>query len=169
MDDKKRFNFRHLQDSDINILWEAYKAKSFDLPEMSKLQFVSWAIKTKSRYQEFLLVEKDNSAIAFVAAYFDGWKYEPHVEFFSWASKKDILRSSVEFFTELGKLDTIGVIVVKSLSKTSNLFSHVVKFGCLEFIGKMPNGDYRGDEYIYSKSGNAKFPTATKTPTAGRL
>ena len=165
----RKVEFHHYGENDFEVIWEAYKSKSFDLPEMGKLQFVAWLANARKRYQEFLIVEHRSKPIAFVGAYFDGWKYEPHVEFFASATKREVIESSVEFFTRLKRLDTVGVVVVKALEGSKNLFDHVCKHGCLEYVGLMQKGDYRGNEYIYSTAGNALTATHTTTPTIGRL
>lgn len=163
MAEKRKYRFRHITPEDTDIIWSAYLSGSFPLPEMKKLQFIGWWMETKKQYQEILIVEADNRPIAFVAAYFDGWKYEPHVEFFSWATKRSILESSVDFFTEMGK-QNVGVVIVKSLKPSTNLFNHCCRRGCLEFIGMIPNGDYRGNEYIYTRAGDAICPRPITSP-----
>jgi len=161
---RRKYSFRCVTDDDFEILWKAYQEGSFNLPKMTKLGFLSWFSMTKSRYHETLIVECDGVGIAFVCAYFDGWKYEPHVEFFAGVSARRKLESTIEFFDEMSKRDDIGVIVVKALKNT--LFEHLVSRKCLTFVGVMPNGDYRGDEYIYSRTGNAVTQT---TKSAGRI
>lgn len=115
------------------------------------------------------MVAVEGKSICFVCSYFNGWKYEPHVEFFSSANKRDILEATISFFKKLKDMDTIGVVVVKSLDQSTGLFDHVSRRGCLEYVGKIPKGDYRGTEHIYTVSGNALRPVATRTPTEGRI
>lgn len=162
--------FRHYEDNDAEIIYKAYLDGSFTkLPDMNKEQFYVYLQRLIARYSEFLVVECNSKSIAFVAARFDGWKYEPHVETFRCASKRELFNGFVEFFDRLSKIDTIGVIVVKALEQSVTIFDHVCKRNVLQYIGKIPSGDYRGDEYIYSAKGNAKFPTKTKKPTVGKL
>jgi hypothetical protein len=166
---QKKWSFRHFEESDLIQIWDAYKDKSFKLPEMNKIEFTLWFNRVRKRSNEVLVVCDGDKLIAFVAATFDGWKYEPHVEFFRCASGRDKLESTIAFFSRIKEVDTIGVIVVKALGKSENLFDHVCKRGILEFVGIMKEGDYRGDEFIYSAAGNATTPTRTTTPTAGWL
>lgn len=132
---------------------------------MGKLEFAAWWGKIRTRYFEILIVESKERPICFVGAYFDGWKYEPHVEFFSCATKREKLIGSVEFFKRL-KESEVGVVIVKSLDESKNLFDRICKYDCLEYVGSVIKGDCRGTEHIYSAAGNAKFPSAT-SPTAG--
>lgn len=166
MGDQQRSDivFRPYQGSDFELIWCGV-GSSFN----GKLEFYAWLERTRSRYQEFLIVEIDGVAIAFVGAYFDGWKYEPHVEFFNNSTKRQKLNSSVEFFKRLSGLDTIGVVIVKCLYKSCNLFDHVSRKVGLEYIGRIEKGDYRGTEYIYSIAGLAVRPTTIQTPTIGRI
>ena len=172
VDQRNKITFRPILLSDLDVLYEAYLADSFELEYgLSKEIFKSTIIDILGTSQETLIVEDGNRPIAFVSAYFNGWIYEPHVEFFSWASKRSILKSSVEFFTELGKLKSIGCITVRCLESSKNLFDHVCRYGCLKYIGMIEKGDYRGNEYIYSRTGNAQcntpttFPRSNKSPT----
>lgn len=160
--------FRPLE-SDQELLWEAYLEGSFPLQEgLSKIAFLAWFGNILPRRQEWLIVETTRP-IALVGANFNGWRYEPHVEFFAWATKREILESTCEFFRRLSKLDTVGVAVVRALPNSKTLFDHVAKRGLLQYIGCMPKGDYRGHEHIYSVPGDAIKPQSTRTPTIGRL
>lgn len=172
VDQRNKITFRPILLSDLDVLYEAYLANSFDMVSgFTKEQFSKEIIKLVESYQETIIVEDGNRPIAFVSAYFNGWVYEPHVEFFSWASKRSILNSSIKFFTEVGKLKSIGVINVKALESSKTLFDHVCRYGCLKYIGTIEKGDYRGNEYIYSRTGDAKcnakctFPTSRNHPT----
>jgi hypothetical protein len=147
----------------------AYKDGSFKIKEMEKLEFSAWWMKKRSQYQEVLVAESRGRLVCFIGAYFDGWTYTPHVEMFKCSTKREKLEGTIEFFKWLKSMDTIGVVVVKSLKESVGLFDHICKRGCLEYIGAVPKGDYRGTEYIYSTTGNAIKPVATATPTAGRL
>lgn len=162
---------RPFRDSDISWVWEAYKKGGVKQPNMSmgKLEFMAWFMGMKSKRQEILVVEDNGSPFCFVAAFFDGWKYEPHVEFVPWVKKRSILTGAITYFNMLARMDTIGVVYVKSLAPTKNLFDHLCKYGCLNYVGMVAKGDYRGDEYIYTISGNAKHPCTSPTPTAGRI
>lgn len=162
-----KFFFRKIVDDDINILWESYKNGSFNLPKMDKLEFISWFLRIRKNYQDELLCFKNDIPVAFVMSFFDGWKYEPHVEFFKGLSKRTILEISEYFFNELSRLNEIGIIVVKCTFASKNLFDHLCSKNILEYVGMMTKGDYRGNEYIYSRAGDANRPNSTKQPTYG--
>lgn len=160
--------FRPLN-NDQELLWEAYLDKSFKMPDgLSKIAFLSIFDKILRSKSEWIIIE-NKRPIALIGASFDGWRYEPHVEFFAWATNREILTSLCEYLSKLSKLDTVGVAVVRALPSSKNLFDHVCKRGLLKYIGCMPKGDYRGHEHIYAVEGLADKPQSTRTPTIGRL
>lgn len=151
---------RPLTKDDLWVLWAAYKEGSFPLPEMSKDDFYSYILKVISAYSSAWLIEDDSKVfkdkrgpVCIILVHSNGWKIEPHVDWFKWATKQNILRSSVRFFNWVKQSKEVGVCVVKSLKKTSNLFHHIRSYGVLNFVGRIPGGDKRGDEYIFSIRG----------------
>jgi hypothetical protein len=153
---------RRFELSDMWILWAAYKEGSFPvMPEgMEKEAFYTEIRQRLNSYHQLMLVEDDckkfkdgRGPVCLIGARTDGWKIEPHVEFFKWASKQNILRVNVRFFNWIRQNKEIGVCIVRSLKHTTNLFHHVREYGVLNFVGKIPGGDSRGDEYIFSIRG----------------
>ena len=41
------------------------------------------------------------------------------------------------------------LVNVHSLKDSKRLFNHVSKYGVLKYAAKIPDGDYRGDRYMY--------------------
>ena len=164
---------REFKPEDMWILWAAYKEGSFPLmDEMSKEDFYSRIRIRLGCYHSLMLVEDEcrkfndkRGPVCIIGANTDGWKVEPHVEFFKWASKQNILRVNVQFFNWIRQNREIGVCIVRSLKNTSNLFHHVRRYGVLTFVGKIPGGDRRGDEYCFSIRG--KKPNGSIQTTEG--
>lgn len=166
----KRPNIRPLEilndggySKDIKILWVGHKLSPFlGLPQdIPQDQFVMEIIKFSNR-GDLYVVDDSNSeydkrgVIALIAVKNDGWKVEPHVEFFPWATKKNILRTVVAFFQMVRNSRKVGVCIIKSLKDSVNLLNHCIKYfppGVLWKVGKIPNGDERGDEYLFSIKG----------------
>lgn len=153
---------RPFETSDMWILWAAYKEGSFkDIKtDMSRDEFYEFIRNALSSFQTLFLVDdackkfkEKRGPVCFIAARTDGWRIEPHVEFFSWANKQNILRVNVRFFNWIRQNKDVGVCIVRSLKNTANLFHHVREYGVLNFVGKIPGGDKRGDEYIFSIRG----------------
>lgn len=167
---RNRPNIRNLEilndggySKDIKILWVAQKHSPFlGLPkDIPQDQFVMEIIRVSGK-AEFWVVEDNNSEyegrglIALIAVRTDGWKIEPHVEFFPWATNKNVLRTCVAFFQMIRNSRKVGVCIIKSLRDSVNLFNHCIKYfppGVLWKVGRIPNGDERGDEYLYSIKG----------------
>lgn len=148
---------------DMGILWTAYESGCFEeLPRNLKQEDFAREVENLTQIRELLLAEDFNSAykeskgpIAFASILGDGWRIEPHVEFFPWASRRNILRSSVGFF-QMVRYKKIGVCIVKSLNNSTKLFDKCKEYGVLFYVGKIVNGDPRGDEYVYSIRGKLK-------------
>lgn len=106
------------------------------------------------------VVEDDTKAfksgrgqVALVAIRTDGWVYEPHVMFFKWATKRNVLRSAVAFFQMIRHQRDVGACVVKTNKKDFAFMKHMEKYGVLYMRGKIPNGTPDGDAFIFSIDG----------------
>lgn len=108
-----------------------------------------------SRINEFLMAEdvnpqyKNSGPIAFVGIKTDGWKIEPHAEFFPWATNRNVLRATVAFMQMVRCRRQVGVCVVYGLCDSKALFDKCCEYGALHSVGTIPSGDRRGDEFIY--------------------
>lgn len=141
---------------DMSILWGAYKQGSFKIPEVSQEEFADYMMSEVNPYQKKWLIEDANTKyesgygpVAMVCAAYNGWELEPHLEVFDWATKRNILRLAVSFFQMMRYDKSVGIVNVYSLKKTKNLFNHIAKYGVLKYAAKIPDGDERGDRYIY--------------------
>ena len=81
---------------DVKILWVAHKQSPFpDFPDEEN-EFINKLAEVEA---EMLVIEdenkqySDNGPIGVIFVLGNDWKIEPHVEFFSWASKKNILKN----------------------------------------------------------------------------
>ncbi len=149
---------------DVKILWVAHKNKPFPFLNHVKTQegFLKEIVDASQRLP-FYVVEDINSEydgnmglIGLIASKEDGWKIEPHIEFFPWATKRNILRTCISFFQMVRYSRKIGVCVIRSLKESANLFDRCSKYFPVNVfykVGKIPNGDIRGDEFIYCISG----------------
>ena len=141
---------------DMGILWGAYKQGSFDLPEVTQEEFATNMLNETTPYSKKWLIEDKNSQfgggygpVGMVCAFYNGWELEPHLEVFSWATKRNILRVAVSFFQMMRYDKEVGIVNVHSLKDTTGFFNHVEKYGVLKFAAKIPDGDKRGDKYVY--------------------
>ena len=107
--------------------------------------------------QEVLMLEDSNAKIGqkfgpvgVVGAFSNGYLYQPHVEWFPWATPKNKLRSSVMFFQKFRYRD-LGIIRVHTIEPWVPFFKNLKKYVPLFYVAKIPNGDelQRGDDYIF--------------------
>ena len=146
---------------DIKILWVAHKNKPlYGLEEgLDEKEFVNDLLGVN---QEMVIIEDENSQykgrgpIGIILVKSNDWKIEPHAVFFPWATKKNILRSAVAFFQWARNSRKIGCVLTSVLPDGKNLYDRVCKYGVLHYVGKVVNGDPRGDEYLYSVKGKRR-------------
>lgn len=139
-------------------LWAAYKAGSFKIPDgLDQERFAIEILRRMGAHENFV-VEDDSvkfktkrGPVALVCVAGDGWRYEPVIIFFKWASKRNMLRVSVSFFHKSSLSSKVGVCVVRW--GKSVLLDHLKKYGVLFPRGKIPMGTAMGDEHIYSVLG----------------
>lgn len=139
-------------------LWAAYKAGSFKMPEgLDQAQFVAEMQARLGAFENFIV--DDDSAkfkagrgpVALICVSSDGWRYEPVIAYFKWATKRNMLRVAVSFFHKSALSSKVGVCVIRW--GKSVLLDHLKNYGVLFPRGRIPMGSANGDEYIYSVLG----------------
>lgn len=164
---KKRFFkgdkpfIRKFEIEDMWVLWAAYKEGSFpQMPEMEREEFYSTIRARLGNYMFLFLVEDNNrkfkagiGAVCLIGANTDGWKFEPHVEYFKWATKYNIIRTTLCFLNWISFNKDVGVCIIRSLENTVNLFRYMKEYIGLNYVGMIHSGDIRGDEYLFSLKG----------------
>jgi hypothetical protein len=159
---------RQFTKDDLWVMWAAYDMGSFpNLGKMDKEQFVGMLLELCKNKSSCLVVEDDckwfksgRGPVAFVAITNYGWRIEPHVDFFKWATPRIILRSNVAFFQMVRYSSQVGVCEIRSIEKHANLFEHLKKYGLVFPCGKIPNGDPRGDVFLYYAKGRKEHARA---------
>lgn len=155
---KSRPFIRQFTESDMGWLWVAYLKGSFKIPDgLTQPEFASEVGNILGRFENFI-VDDDNpkfkggrGPVALICVSSDGWKYEPAIAFFKWATPKNMLRVSVSFFHKSSLSSKVGVCIVKW--GKSVLLDHLKKYGVLFPRGRIPMGCANGDEFIYSVLG----------------
>jgi len=144
---------------DIAYLWVAYQKNPFWwLPKgLDQSSFAKHIEDIASR--ETLTVADDKNKnfksrgmVALFSTTDDGWKVEPHVQFMPWATPRNKLKTIVAFLQYM-RHQKIGACVVYGLQDSVSLFDKCCDYGVLHRVGKIVNGDPRGDEYVYSVRG----------------
>ena len=171
---KGKPTIRPLNDSDIGWLWVAYLQGGFDLDEgLTQEAFQTELAQILGGYDALFVIDDANGSfregygpVALVGAGYDGWTLEPHVDFFPWASKRNILRGIVGFLHKARYDRNVGVCIVHSLEDTLQLFHKVKGYGVLWYIGKVPCGDERGDDHLFYLRGRKECQKPLKRSVA---
>jgi hypothetical protein len=154
---------------DMWVLWAAYDMESFDaLPKgWKREEFERHALGAMARHSAVLVVEDEcryfrakRGPVAFLGINNFGWRIEPHVDWFRWATPRIRLRGAVAFLQKVRWAPEVGVCVMRALTKDKGFFIHLRKYGVCFIVGDIPGGDPRGDETLFYVSGGAKFAVA---------
>lgn len=130
--------------------------------ELTDEEFANY-LRLFDQYQEHLIIEDDNARYAtkrgpvgMLGGITNGYLYEPHVNWFPWATGKNKLRGLV-MFLQKWRYRKLGVVRVHT--QDQRFFANMRKYVPLYKVGKIPCGDElgRGDDYIfYMKCRGAK-------------
>lgn len=148
--------------TDLGILWTAHKKTPFVWMDKN-LNQINFATRIEEISQgESLMIAEDfnknfksgKGPVCLISVQTkDNWKYEPHAQFFPWATTRNKLRVAISFFQWIRYQRSVGACVVYALSDSINLFDKCCEYGVLHRVGKIVNGDSRGDEVLYSIRG----------------
>lgn len=162
---KSRPNVRRLEildgeqySNDFRILWAAYKAGSFNMPEeMSQTDFVKVMESDLGRFEKVWVVDDANKSfrdgkgpVALICTNSLGLVIEPSSVFFKWATKRNILRCSVAFINMLRYSTKTGICMVRCPKSLRKLPDHLRGYDMLHYVGKAAD-----NEYLYSVRGRA--------------
>lgn len=149
-------------EKDAWVLWAAYDLGSFPaLPKnMKKDEFFKCVASFASSKGSVLIVDDDHprfrdrrGPVAIISVDNYGWRIEPQIDFFFWASKRNRLRAAAAFLHMTRHSRDVGVCVVRVTDKDVPLCEHLRGYDLLYPCGKIPNGDPRGDESLFYLKG----------------
>jgi len=141
---------------DLPYIWAAYQDGCFDeIPEGLEMgAFVDFAEDIMNYVKETWIVEDYVNGsllpVGFVVCKGTDWQLEPHVQYFTNASPRNILRTYVAFLKKTKYRKDIGACLVRVNDASKNLANRVERYGLLEYVGKVWNGLPTGNEYLYS-------------------
>lgn len=141
---------------DIGILWAAYKAGSFRIDDgLSQEDFVLAIETTLKSFQHAWIIDDDSAQfssgrgpVALVGANTLNLIVEPKITFFKWATKRNILRSSIAFLNMIRHSKKTGIVTVRTDKARTVLPNHLKRYDMLHYIGKVAE-----NEYLYSVRG----------------
>ncbi len=153
---------RLIEEKDFRWLWASYKENG---GEATQDEFLEIATNYLSYFDEAFVIEDDNKAfkdgrgvVCVVLCFFkDGWRLEPHIEWFSWATKKNRLRGVVSFlmFTRYSK--NIGITLVHCEEKLKSFFKKIRKYVPIYGGYRIPGGRPDGEDNIFYVRGRKKW------------
>lgn len=155
---------------DMAVLWAAYLRGGFDLGDgLTQEEFEREVELLLNTAYNFVVVEDFNSIangdmapICVIQEKFDGWMVEPHIEWFPWATKRNKLRTVVNYLRSLRSHEVYATVLIKSMKEHVDFFNGIIEYGVLhklsqfndgkliEQVGRIVGGDPRGDIYLYS-------------------
>jgi hypothetical protein len=132
---------------DMGILWAAYKAGSFAMPEdLTQEQFATYIVDFAIQFDSVFMVEDRNPAykekgpVAVIMVKTDREIIRPDIDYFKWATAKNILRTTVAFFQWVRYSKDVGMCVFGSTLKTRKLYERMREYGIL--VWHVGNGYY---------------------------
>lgn len=151
---------------DMAILWAAYRKGSMpDFGELTQEQFTEKILDLLSDQYAVWISEDKNyhypngyGPVGLIAAHFNGWIMEPHFMPFTWATKRNKLKTNVAFMQMARYEKGVGILTVNSKEKNMNFFKHLSKkYGVLYYVGKIPKGNFGEDNYLFYGRGGSFF------------
>lgn len=144
---------------DMSVLWAAYKAKSFNLPEgLTQEDFVKAMEHHLSQFGQVWVVDDKNKAfkdgrgqVGLVLSSSVDLIVEARFSFFKWATKRNILRAAAAFLNMVTYSNKTGICMVRARPEQRVLPDHLSGYGLLYYMGKASES-----EYLYSVRGRAR-------------
>ena len=144
--------------TDANWLWGAYDLGSFEkMPkDLTKEQFGMLLRRHIAAKSSCLMVDEDHryfrdkrGPVAMISVDNFGWKVEPQIDFFKWATKRQRLAAAVSFLQMVRYSKEIGVCVVRVGDSDVKFCEHLYEYDILKLSGKLPNARPDGTETVF--------------------
>ncbi len=123
---------------DMAILWAAYKAGSFALPEgWGQEEFAEKIVAHFSLFDSIFMVEDANpafngrGAVAVILVTADRDMVRPDIDYFKWATRRNVLRTTVAFFQWIRYSKDVGLCVFGSTAKSRKLYERMREYGIM--------------------------------------
>lgn len=124
---------------DMAILWAAHRAGSFSLPQDTPQEdFAEAMIEAIARYDSAWIVEDRNDTfpsrrgpVALILVKSDGYVIRPDVDYFRWATTRNILRTTVAFFNWVRYSKDVSLCVFGSTPESKNLYWRMRDYGIM--------------------------------------
>lgn len=135
---------------DMGILWSAYKAGSFTIPEgLSQEEFVKEIEKYFSQFAQVWIIDdknrnfkKEKGQIGLVLTNSVELLIEARFGFFKWATKRNILRATAAFLNMVKHSTKTGLCMVRAEKDKRVLPEHLKQYDLLYLVGKISSHEY---------------------------
>lgn len=154
---KDRPTVEKIEKTDQNIRKWVRLANHLNNVEIDEEEFEDYIDSHVNKFDEVYFIhdkhpkfEEQEGPMGIVGVHIRGQNKEPHVDWFPWASPRNILRCAVSFFM-LHRRKGQGNMIVFALDNAKRFYDHLGSYVPLFSAGKMIDGDPwgRGDEYRY--------------------
>ncbi len=140
--------FRLIGEDDWPIIAVAYERGAFPFPPGMNAQSLRSQIEDYARRgYDLSVVEDENSnfragrgLVAMIVTKFDGWRIEPELFKFPWATKFNVVRGLVAFLLEMKRSRFIGVCRVECKESSKQFMERLTELKLLFRCGYIPNG-----------------------------
>lgn len=135
---------------DLAVIWAAYKAGSFKLPEnLTQEDFVKEIENYFSKFAQVWVVDDKNQnfstkngQVGIVLTNTADLIIEAKFGFFKWASKRNILRATAAFLNMVKHSTKTGICLVRTDKEHRTLPEHLKDYELLYLVGKVSQNDY---------------------------
>ena len=145
--------FRPAMQEDMRWLWASYKLEG---GEIDQDQFTLHTRNEIARHSRAYMAEDENAQfengrgpIAVITADYDGWKIEPHMTFFPWATHRNRLKAVVGFLMYQRFEPDIGSIQLRTDENGRDFCKRLGDYLPLRVGGKIAGGRPNGADYIF--------------------
>lgn len=123
---------------DMATLWAAHKAGSFKLHDMPQEEFAEAILETLMQYDSAWIVEDSSTKyssgrgpVAIILITTDGFVIRPNVDYFKWASPRNVVRTTVAFFNWVRFSKDVSLCVFGSTLESKKLYWRMRELGIM--------------------------------------
>lgn len=151
---------------DAWVLWAAYDTCSFPMLKAKQHEpgvfqkpddFFAYFRTFAATKSSVLVIEEDHKyfrdkrgPVAMVSIENNGWRIEPHFDFFHWGTPRQRLAAAVCMLNVIRYAKDIGACLLRVAERDEEFCQHIRdKYGLLHFVGRVDFGRPDGDELLY--------------------
>lgn len=145
---KSRPLIRLFQETDIPILWAAYKAGSFQLGEMTQEEFLAYVVGLKEKFQKLWIIEDKNHSfksgtgpVMMVGTNKSEFLVIAEGNPFKWSRKTNTLRACVAFLSKMMLSSKMGVCMVRGNNDNKRFLQGLKRYDVLHYVGRVAENE----------------------------